>query len=443
MFKRALRSLGLYLLSLDNDDGPVAPKTVLKPKKFDQEARRLIEERRREGKKLTAGSIQLVGLDEAKQALGKAWPKIAERATGIAERIIRRHLTTDDICTKHGDGTFVICFVSVNEVQAARTARHISQEIKSALVREAPDVAGRIEIENYVTEIESDYIVDDGRPLPEVLLGSLAWMRAEAEKAVRERRAKLIREARVLFRPVWHPRKSTIQLYRCMLDGNTGGAAMEHFGAISEADELKEAIAELDYLVFSRVLEGLHALVQRQATALFLVPVHFQTLANKTSREDYFKLLQNIPPAYKKFILCEIYSVPAGTPVIRLREIVGALRTRCSAVVVQVESHKDVQALSEASAWGMSIDVGSPDVEQSDLNAQRLKRCVNLAHSQRLLAIAHGANSAGQLLSAIDVGFDLINGEAVHQSLEEPKGAFTFTPPTGGRDVAQLRSKDQ
>jgi hypothetical protein len=66
---------------------------------------------------------------------------------------------------------------------------------------------------------------------------------------------------------------------RCLLDPLSGNAAMAHLESLSERDELADAVAHLDCLLFTKAMQCLHvALALRGAKPKLIVPVHFSTL---------------------------------------------------------------------------------------------------------------------------------------------------------------------
>src|SRR3546814_9327537 len=145
----------------------------------------------------------------------------------LAEHVIRGHLTEGDIHTRQGDDAFVLFFARKTKAEGAEAARLMSGEIKAAIIRELPKIAHSVGVDHFVAEVANEVIFEDGgeRPLADLLFDSLAEIRAEAEEALIKRRAALIRDARVVFRPVWNSSKRAGLMFRCMLDAASGASA--------------------------------------------------------------------------------------------------------------------------------------------------------------------------------------------------------------------------
>lgn len=422
MIRSALRSVGAYLMSVSEPTPQRPPARATKRRKFEQRSRELIEDRRRAAAPITAGTIQLLGLGDIMSALKSRYADVAGQARTIAETAIEEHLSPDDSYQLQGEETYVICFARLDEAAAAQIAKLISARIAKLLETDLPDAAKAIQVGHFVASVDSSTF-DDRRPLADQLVESLEEIRCEADEAVTQRRAALIRDAQILFRPMWYAKKDVVSLYRCMLDGESGNSAIEHLKVMSSPEELQEALAELDCLVLARGLKALHALLQKQATAIFVIPVHFQTVAEKTQRGEYLKLCESIPPAYRKFVSFEVYGIPAETTSSRIEQIVGILQPFCKALAVEVPAgFARLGELGTANLWAISFNL------DGKADAEALKFAVRIVHSQNLRAIAHGVNTYGQLGATLEAGFDYAEGAAVIASVEIPRGTFNFRP---------------
>jgi hypothetical protein len=427
MMKRLLRNCAIRILALSEQEEEQRPVRTASKQAFERRGGVLMAARRDTAESITAGTIQLLGLDDIKRDLGASWPKISSRAMSLAEAVIKSHLTQGDIYTQQGNDAFVLFFAHKTPAEGAETAQSMSAEIKAAIAKELPKIAGAIGVDHFVAEVANDVIFEDNReqPLADVLFNSLAKIRAEAEQALNKKRAALIRDARVVFRPVWNPSKRAVLIFRCMLDSASGATALEHLALISEPDQLQSAMAELDLLVFGRAIKSLHELLHRESRSVLLIPIHFCTFLNKSAGDEYIRVCQGLPEPYRKFIFFELHGVPAGTPGSRIEQICSFLQPFCHSVILEAGApSRDFSHLTTANMNGISLDF----TDASGDMAASLKSAVAIARSKNLIAIVHGANSISQLQAAISAGFDYVNGEAVHISMDEPKGAFKFMP---------------
>src|SRR3546814_14497031 len=110
---------------------------------------------------------------------------------------------------------------------------------------------------------------------------------------------------------------------------------MRDLGSIQD---LQRVLFDIDCLMLGRVLEQVHALLQKQGKAVFLVPLHFQTLREKGPRGEYTALCRAIPSAYAPFIMLEVHSLPEDVLIDRVLELTRQLRPHASGVVLRTDA---------------------------------------------------------------------------------------------------------
>ncbi|MFN4210882.1 MAG: hypothetical protein ACK4G5_09955, partial [Devosia sp.] len=111
--------------------GPIRP-----PAPDDDRLEDLISQQGETSQSVVAGSFELVGLDEIKEALGARWPDLAARASDLAEQGIRRRLADRDILQVLSETEFSICFARLDRKAAVERAKQISREIKQEIFAE-------------------------------------------------------------------------------------------------------------------------------------------------------------------------------------------------------------------------------------------------------------------------------------------------------------------
>jgi hypothetical protein len=164
---------------------------------------------------------------------------------------------------------------------------------------------------------------------------------------------------------------------------------------------------------------------------MFLIPVHFNTANVKQLREGYLKLCHTMPEAYRSFAMLEIYGVPTGTPLTRLRDLSPILRPACQGVVFEAPlTERSVEELRGSGVYGLSADIrgyqDSPAVLQ-----QKFGRTIRAAHEAGLQTIAHGADTMGLLQEAVHAGFTYVSGHGVAPVADKARGTYPFNPISG------------
>lgn len=371
---------------------------------------------------LLAGSLKLLGMTQIRQELGPAWTAVADRAYGLAESVIRQHLTTDDLCERHDDETYVLCFARLDKAAADRKTAEMTAEIKAALLREVPETAA-VRFQNFVAEVNYDRVNRSAESILGSLLSSLEEVRREAEDAFQERRAALLREARLVYSPVMQVKHEVAVMNRCLVSDAAGRIALEQLQAVSGPEEFLTALADLDFLILQRTIKALHEVIQASRKSYFLMPVNFQTLNQKKFRDDYFQLCSTVPEPYQKFMAIEIRSVPDGVPTSRILDVVLQVRRYCQYVVLNVHAHETrLGEVIGGGLFGISMELG--ELGEDPRHAmQVLTRVIAAARAANLTVIAHGANTLGLAKAAIAAGADYLDGEAVAPRSSLPKAA--------------------
>lgn len=433
MIKRALQKMGEVLISLGtrtrSADASASPKAGSRQRQhFEQRSRRLIEARKDRAPVL-AGAIQLIGLSEMKQALGAAWANVAQEAYGIAERIIPTHLAETDVCQKYDDETYIICFADLDKASSERKAKRIVDDIKAALLEAASEVR-HLRVDHSVTELAWADVQYTDAPLIDVLADSLKKVREEVEAARRTWHDTLLRDASIVFSPVWNARNQTILMYRCLLDDLTGKTTLRRIATLSDPEEMHSTLADLDCIILSRAVAALHDLLQKEEKAMSLIPVNFATLNDKACRDSYLRLCKDMPAPYRQYILFEIHGITAGVPTTRVAELMQYLQPHCKAVVLEAPLNEGrLGQLDGTGIFGISVQLHQPLDGEA---ATRLAKCVAAAHAHKLHTLAHGADTMGLARAAVKVGVDYIGGKAIAPPTDRLRSAHHWVPPYAG-----------
>jgi hypothetical protein len=399
---------------------------------FDAQLKRIADHRQEAVTPLVAGSLQLVKLASLRDELGGNWPGFAERWDVIAGEEIQKELGPLGFFRSHDDNTFLMCFADLSVAEAKAKAARTSQRIRARLIAEMPQASGRISIDRFVGEVDGQALLNSEMSPGDALVSSLSRIRQEAEEASRLGRVASVRDVRMLFQPMWDVRRSRSAMNRCLLDPFSGNAAMTHLQSLSERDELADAVAHLDCLVFTKAIQVLHnALALRGAKPKLIIPVHFSTLSGAGSPHDYLALLEMMPARYQRYLALEIHSVPASSEVFELLDVLDRVEPCVRRAVLQLTPRDPrIGTAMDSILWGLSIDLSrwkdSPAILQNWLPGFSQE-----AGEKGLKTIAHGANSLGIAQAARHASFDYICGSAIHLTSDAPKTP-TFLNPLAG-----------
>jgi hypothetical protein len=404
-------------------DGPASTSPV-------DDALSQVIRQRKDAPSVMAGSLELVGLEEIKDALGNRWKGLAARAAELAEQGIRRRLGDADVLQVLSDTEFSIYFAKLARDAAVERAKQISREIKQEILAELPEFSSSVTVKQYVAEIELKNLDGDTGSLADRLVLTLRRMRLEADRAILNYRRLLLKDFQILFAPVWEPEKAVVDLNRCVLDLSLGCTTLSQFQAIADPDQMVDTLADMDCLALTRALEVLHRYGRASKVASLLVPVGYQTLARSTTRREYLKLLTSLPEVYMPFVKLEVTNVPALPNVDHLNNLlftVSAIRPGLTLQVGGVATY--LSGLDPTPLWGLSCNLSMGQLRDASLRSVS-PAFWDFARTNGLRTLAHSANAIGLALAAVDSGFDYVSGTAIHLSQGTPKAPSRLQPLT-------------
>jgi hypothetical protein len=370
-----------------------------------------------------AGCVALLGLDAVQARLGSRWEDVADRALLIAQEVLDQHLSGGDIYRQVDEATFQICFETSDETRASFEVNRISAAIESAL-----NLAGageELTVDTFVAPVRSERVRGVRDPLSVLHANLLEIRDAVNARSMRQHSIPALRYAGALFQPLWSNRDFGRTKNRCVLDTLAGAAAAKHLEEIQELDDLVEALANIDCVIFAKSIEGLHHALSDVKRATIVIPVHFQTLA--AQQQDFLELAKTLPLQYRRFVLLDVIGVPTAATSRELLRAAQTGRTITDRIVLQLSpSDHRLNENIKPMLWGVSISLGELDCEDSQI-ARELARFALLASEVGLYSFSYGANTIAKAAAAVEAGFDYVGGSAVHNTVPVPRPHTRFT----------------
>lgn len=382
---------------------------------------------------VVAGSLELVGLEDVREAMGDRWQALGSRAEEIAEAELRLQLDDTDFYRPYGNTSFLVCFSNLDKPAADGKARQIAARIKAQLVQQIPEIAQTISVDHFVAAVDRATLRQGNLPIADRLLGTLEKMREEVQATTRRFRVSLLRDFQILYSPAWHTAKRLVVLNRCLLDMASGYTTLAQFQALADPLQLSQTLAELDFSLLSKSLEALHHMLRYKRGSAILVPVAFQTIGTSGTRREYMRLLSQIPDTYRKYVIIEINGIPKTVHADRLGEMITILTPFAKGLALEVSvDDPRLEAFLGQNPWALSVNLQGANGSDPHL-AERLRKFVSVVTAARTPTFAHGVNSIGLALAALEAGFGYLDGPAIHPLTREPKPLSPLNPlPTTG-----------
>lgn len=421
MISRALTSIGNVARSLFGGKPEPQPNvSTARNKRWRESFERRVDAllNHRNGQDLATGAIQLFGLNGIRAELGSDWDSVANRAYGVAQAIIRRHLGDDDVFERRDNETFVLCFADLTLEQAKVVIQRMSRELMDALRREVPQAA--VEVAQHVTALTPGQDDGGGSSVLDRVAKSLEQIKQDAEQTFEHRRNALFARANVIYSPICDQRKQTIVMNRCLLDDTSSRQPLNNLLSLAEGPKVVKVLADIDGFLLGCAIRDLHALLQVNDRVMFVVPVNFYTLKVPETRDAYIALCEKTPEAYRQYVMFEITGVPPKTTASRLANPIESILPYGYGVVVEMPpGGMAIGELVSIGAFGVSITLPSGAESFDDAAMTSL----NTAFALGLRTMVHGVGTAGLVQAAIDSGIYYLNGNAVAPKTDTPKGA--------------------
>lgn len=442
MFRRAIAGLGRILIEMGTTPAAAQPTSeAASRKRSESRLRKHLAARGSADKSLMAGSIQLLGLQDLKVTLGDSWAEVAESVLDLAEETIAEHLGADNEYRRHQNDSFILIFPSLDAAAAEQKTRELSRAIRSRVAAELPSVD--VKVEHHTSEVDCTQAFSEQSSIIDAVTRVLDEIRTEVRSTQERLRRDLLRNAMVVYGPIWHPVSRMVLMYRCLLDRSTGETTLEHMREMSSVKDLQSALLDIDSLVLGRAASEIHALMERKGKPKLVVPVHFHTIRVKQARDTYLDLCKSIPEPYRKFLMFEIHSVPSNVLIARVLELSAYMRPWCSGVILRSTISPDIlPQIVSYGLYGISLDLSEgrshrepPTSELSDISA--------VASQLGLVTLVHGVNTIGLADLCCRAKVDFLNGEAIAGRLPKPKSIHRWIPHSATTSSSLPHFRDQ
>lgn len=394
---------------------------------------------------LSAGRIHLINFANLRKRLGDSWPRLRDRVHAAADRLINQAIGPRDVQFRNGDGEYIIVFAALNRQAATLVCAKVAEELHRLFLGE-PELSevtistavgvvdGRLLYEevsaaDLLRELERERQVpsESAAPPPEAArdgAGVSATTPAEPRKL--QLASQAFERIDTMFRPVWDVRRQVISTYMCtpvrLFPDGTSVEGVAALASISDPQRL--AAADMDFL--TNTVETLDELFCNKFRLMVSVPVCFETLAARRSRQEYIGLCQSVPTYLRQFLSFEFLRFPDGVPNGRMTELVNELRPFGRRTFLRVDVRQpNFTLLVGTGLTGVSTLVNA-DRGAEARTMEELNSFVAAAERAGLQSCVAGITSTSLAIAARAAGFTFIAGDRVGRTEEVPQHMLHF-----------------
>ena len=416
-------------------------------------------------KKIQAGNLQMIGLQDVREALGDDWPRRRDTIHNIVEGVIRQRLDTGDVHYRHDNDDYLVLFVQLTHAQAKAKAAAIAQEAERLILGEMPQHA--IRIASSVAEVDREFLtrkvssMDDllhhvkaggsdedtaagGSASGDVLLfgdepvhdcieerpqGRVAPMMGAGPDLTdldqsldmlfqKKKSASFLKECQASFYPNFSTRRRAFSFYTVHVTHMPTGRAAD------ASDPMLEDPEELEFLLdryrLTTALLGLHRMVTGGHKGFITIPVSFATLATARTRNIYLDRFKDLPAGLFRSLSIVMTNIPAGTPASRVADAFNYIQRFCAVRTLNLAPDVrliDLYAQTGCHAFATSLPT---DIADPTVRFQTLAAFAKRAAWHKMESILWNVGDAAGLELGVHAGFGFLCGDAVAPQIATP-----------------------
>ena len=253
---------------------------------------------------LLAGNVEMLGFDKVAENLGDLWPKVRGKVHLLAESVIKRHITANDVFMLASAEQYIVLCGAASRAEATAAANRIADEINEKMHGLQAGSEG-VTVRSLVVEVPRDNV--QALATASGITESVEDARRAKEAAERAAFEEAKDAARLAFWPIANIRKKMVSMYltRVEMPQDVLDAEPSESGALEAAVDL--------YAV-----EGAGAVladtVDHPGRAFMVLPVHFGTLSVKRFRESYIETCRRLPPRARTRLFLLVRGLADGVP---------------------------------------------------------------------------------------------------------------------------------
>ncbi len=420
-----------------------------------------------DGATASAGAIYIVNLSKVRQLLmdeGR-WDRLADRVQSICLQMIRQRLDPADLFHSLPGPIFLIVFARLSleaaKLKCAAIAEEIGQRLtgcdpkfKDVMVGAAMAGLGKDDIALNLTYLmaEAERVIADG---PAAVVADLAPEGAATAAPRRafdnpwlvEDRAAGVKAAAVndwyydetpecppdlsfVYLPLWHVKHRAIATFLC-LPVLPVSPSQSLVGDAIFATAPAAVLCELDIALLRKVAGDLELLLADGKHATLSLPVHFETLAQRTQRKRYMSVCVGLNEGLRRHLAFELVDLPEDAPAGRVAELLSYVRPFARLLSVRTTlSQVQFDTFGAAKVSSVGVAVGRETLSESQL-LSRMNCFTKAANRAGLHTYAFELRTHSITAAALGAGFDYISGQMIGSIVDAPDAAYHF-------DVADL-----
>jgi len=361
------------------------------------------------------GALQILDLDLIRRRFGARWVPLREKIFQIIEHALDRELGPDDLYLVFDERTVYLFVTGIAREAAVVRMRLAAARITERLCGLVPGGAA-IRVQTLPFDLDSGLAGVTG---PRELRARIEAFEREVEDA--ERRCFHDNAKRLAPRllPLVHLRKRLVAAYR--LEARYIRPDGGELAATSLCPERVSGVfdAELDAWSVSRLVDLGTAWRERAGRSLLVLPVHYETLAQRRLREPLLLQARRLARPSERFLLFELLELPPGVPQGWLHELLMYLKPFCHGFAVRLYPEMlTTEPLTKCGVEFLSLSAAA--IEEREDGFEIIDRWAGLAREVRMRSALLDISRRETVAAAKAAGVDYAAGRVIAPGLTDP-----------------------
>ncbi|GAB4167228.1 MAG: hypothetical protein OHK0024_02240 [Thalassobaculales bacterium] len=366
---------------------------------------------------LIAGNVQMIGFADAKPQFGEHWPRVRDKILLLTESVIRQHAGPRDVYVQVSEDQFIVLFGESDREKADTVARTIANEVNAKLTGATGVRDDLVSARGLSLELPPGGLPESIASV-EGLAATVNGAQQAAEQAERKAAAAAQAVMTVRWWPVANMRKRIVSTYQARLENvppnPSGGQGTGLYDA------------ELDAFALKHAADALISAGGRKWKGLFLVPIHFETLAGKECRAIYMDVCRLLPRISSRRLLLEIVDLPDGVPQGRLHTLLSYAGPFFGGFVARVRiDFRAMERFTGLRMLGVGIE-GKRLLQPTKPVVEALAGFAQAIRKKGTRSYFLNASTFEIATTAKRAGFDYVQGVAVAPPMAEPGRVFVL-----------------
>ena len=358
-------------------------------------------------------NMRLVRCHVLRTVAGEHWAAVGVEVMRVLGKEIQARLGRGDLCVTYDEDSFLVLCPGADRLPLKALDGEFAATVGGMLAG-ILGTSGLIEVlkpasvdGQGLTFATTDLAIGDAKA------GTAAGGRGRASKLI-------LGDATFRYFPLWDVGANSVHCYLWEASWDHGTGAILPEEALADQFDEPHRVSSLDLETLEKAIEELDRDLNEYRLAKFLIPVHFQTLADPATAEAYLKVCNARMWSVREFAMFEIVKPPRGAKADRLAKAAELLAPFGAGVMLRANDRLAAGEMSREVFMSIGIDIRIDRRPEAEI-AGDIKFLAETTRRDGLKSHVHGIHAATPSVIAACAAIDFVGTDAVAGMADEPR----------------------